>query len=326
VFKSAIIGCGRIAGGYDPLIPLEWSATHAGAYHLCPDTKLIAVADPNPEALKAFQQKWGIDRGYFDYREMLEKENPDIVSLCLPTEHHYKAFEAVTERNIKAIFCEKPLSYDLGEAKSIVEMGRDRIVAVNYFRRWNPTLISLAQGIKKKDFGKVVSVTVRYTKGLFVNGSHLVDLMRWFFGEPSNINTFRIASDDILDSGIDFSLQFDDGVTIYYINIPEPPYVFIDVDILAERGRIVIGQRGQKLTRYPVIREPHYDLFDIIGNCREQETEWRNCVTRAVQEIAGCLKYGGKTSCTLMDGFRAIEICQQVFAGTDKSVPQVQSG
>ena len=58
--RSAIIGCGRIAGGYDQMVPTEWSATHAGAYRLCPETELVAVADSDPETLKDFQEKWHV--------------------------------------------------------------------------------------------------------------------------------------------------------------------------------------------------------------------------------------------------------------------------
>jgi predicted dehydrogenase len=194
------------------------------------------------------------------------------------------------------------------------EMSQRRIVAVNYFRRWNPTLANVVDGIQRGDWGKVINITIRYTKGLFVNGSHFVDLTRWILGEPKSIDLIKITLNNPVDPGGDFSLDFDDGVTAYFINIPEIDYVFADVDILMEKGRIVIGQRGQTLSKYSVMREPHYNLFDILGNAQEIETEWRNCTTRAVQEIVDCLKNGGSTSCTIEDGYRVMEICHQLLS------------
>ena len=85
MYKCAIIGCGKIAGDYEKAIPTSWSFTHAGAYHLCPETNLIAVADTDPEVLKRFGEKWGVEKLYGDYREMIDNEEIDIVSLCLPT-------------------------------------------------------------------------------------------------------------------------------------------------------------------------------------------------------------------------------------------------
>lgn len=314
LYRTAIIGCGNIAGGYDSSVPTKWSATHAGAYHLCPETKLVAVADTDPHNLKAFRDKWQVERGYTDCVKMLQKEKIDILSLCLPTEHHFEAFQAAINHNIKAIFCEKPLSHDLDEAYRMFEMSQGRIVSVNYFRRFNPTLADIVKALQRGDFGKGINVTIRYTKGLFVNGSHFIDLMRWIWGEPKSLDFIKITQIAPIDPGIDFSLNFDDGVAAYFINIPEIDYVFADVDMMMEKGRLVIGQRGQTLSKYSVVREPHYNLFDILGNAQEIETQWRNCTTRAVQEIVDCLRSGGSTSCTAEDGYRAMEICHKVIA------------
>jgi len=314
-FNCAIIGCGNIAGGYDAQVPTQWSATHAGAYHLCPHTKLIAAADPDPSAIQSFQEKWRIERGYADYEEMLEKESVDILSLCLPTQFHFNAFSSAIDHDIKAIFCEKPLSNDLGEARRMVELASERTVAINYFRRWNPTLSEVAAELKNGLWGKAVSVTVRYTKGLMGNGSHMVDLLRWFFGEPEDIRFLKIASEDIYDPGVDFSLTFIDGQVAYFVNIPGVDYVFIDVDIAMEKGRIVIGQRGQKISKYAVVSDPYYQVFNILDDGQTEQTQWRNCLTRAVCEIVDCLKQSTRNvSCTLKDGYRALEICHQVLS------------
>ena len=312
MFRSAIIGCGKIAGGYDQVVPAEWSITHAGAYHLCPETKLVAVADCDSEALRSFQQKWSVAQGFTDYAEMLEKETIDILSICLPTEYHFETFQAAVEYDIKAVFCEKPLSDDINQARRMREIGKDVFVTVDYFRRFNPTLSELRAKIISKVLGKSLYATFRYTKGLFANGSHLVDLARWFWGEPVEAEFIRITFDDMEDPGVDFFLTFEGGLRVYFNNIPEVKYVFIDVDILTDKGRIVIGQRGQRLTEYAVVQEPNYRYFNILDNVKEKETEWRRCMTHAVEEIVSCIKNGGEVSCTLEDGYRAVEICHQI--------------
>ena len=313
MLRTAIIGCGRIAGGYDQAVPTEWSATHAGAYHLCPDTELVAVADPDPETLKLFQEKWGVAKGYEDSNELLAREEIDVVSLCLPTEYHFHAFESVIHQEIPAIFCEKPLANNLAEARRMKDLAQDRIVAVNYFRRWNPSLARLAEEFRQKKHGELVSVIVRYPKGMLVNASHFVDLARWFWGEPVEQTLLRRVSADSMDPGIDFSLSFPDGGVAYFINVPGIDFVFAEVDIITTQGRLVIAQRGQKFLNYPLEEEPHYRLFQILGDPQEIETEWRNCTTRAVQEIADVLH--GKTSgisCTMADGLKTMEICDDI--------------
>jgi len=315
LIKAAIIGCGNIAGGYDPVVPSEWSATHAGAYHLCPETELVAVADNNAEALKCFQEKWNIEKGYVDYRNMLKAENIHILSLCLPTDMHYMAFKAAVENDIHAVYCEKPLSLDLSKANEMREMSRGRIVSVNYFRRWNISIESIFNRIRSGKYGNGINAVVRYSKGIFVNGSHFIDLMRWLWGEPKASKYIKTSQEDSIDPGLDFLLEFEDGITAYFINTPNINYVFFDVDILLQNGRIAIFQRGQKLACYNKVREPYYNLFDILSDPHVIETNWRNCTTRAVKEIVHCIKNANQNvSCTMEDGYRALEICVDIVS------------
>lgn len=314
LYKCAIVGCGNIGGGYDIKVPDKWSFTHAGAYHLCKDTRLTAIADISEKALKCFGSKWGIESSYEDYREMLEKETIDILSICLPTEKHYEVFKYACEKNIPAIFCEKPLSYDLEEARDMVGMSNGRVVAVNYFRRWNPALVQLREELCSGKYGKVLNATIHYTKGLFVNGSHLVDLMRWFFGGPKDVRLIRTTWQDTRDYGVDFFMTFSHNITSFFLNVQDANYVFINIDILTEKGRIVIGQRGQEIERHEDIVEPHFQRFDILKRVETKGTGWGDCLTLAVQEMVDCLENRGQISCTPEDGLRALEICCEVVS------------
>ena len=161
VLRAAIIGCGKIAGGYDRVVPSEWSLTHAGAYHICPETQLVAVADSNLHISKEFAAKWQAQNAYSDYREMLEKERLDILSICLPTEYHLEVFKAALHHDIRGILCEKPLSRDIEEARKMAKLGQDTVVTVNYFRRFNRTLSDIRNHILNQKLGKCLHTKER---------------------------------------------------------------------------------------------------------------------------------------------------------------------
>ncbi len=312
MYRCAIIGCGNIAGGYDRGIPNKWSFTHAGAYHLCDETKLVTASDLDPKALSRFGEKWQITKLYKDYCEMLANENIDILSLCLPTENHFEAFKSAADKNLLAIFCEKPLAYDLNEAREMVRMSKGKIVSINYFRRWNPSLSKLRNELNHGIYGRVKKIIARYTKGIFMNGSHLVDLILWFFGEPSNIHHIKTANPDHRDPGVDFTLSFKDDIIAYFINVQGEEYVFADVDILTEKGRIVLAQRGQTIENFDLVSEPYNRQFFILERTNVLETNWRYCLVSAVQEIVNCLNNDGQISCTPEDSLRVLEICHEV--------------
>src|SRR5207253_2818244 len=81
-----LIGLGRIASTIDdevqgrPSILLPYA--HMACYREIPAVEVVAGADPFAEQRDAFRLRWGIERLYADYREMLDREKPDIVSVC----------------------------------------------------------------------------------------------------------------------------------------------------------------------------------------------------------------------------------------------------
>src|SRR3712207_8033344 len=54
-----------------------------------------------------------------DFREMVEKEKPDIVSVCLWHGQHAPTVIAVAALQPKLILCEKPMATSLGEAEQM---------------------------------------------------------------------------------------------------------------------------------------------------------------------------------------------------------------
>ena len=312
--KAAIIGCGPIAGGYDRFSDGKWTSTHAGAYRLCPRTELLAAVDIDRQALSAFAKRWCVERTYSDYREMLDRERPDIVSVCLPTEGHHDAFQACCAAGARAIFLEKPVATSIEEAVEMPALASGRLVAVNYFRRWNPSLQKLKEELESGELGRPIRVIVHYVKGLVGNASHYVDLLRWFFGEPEGVRALRAFERPGEEPAADFEMAFPEGLVATFLHLPEPGYVFLEVDLFTESGRVVLAQRAQQIFRFPLVEEPHFRRFSIVDHSAEAvETQWRDCTFRAVEELIDCLEEGGgRPACSLEDGIRALAICRTI--------------
>ena len=89
VYKAAIIGCGKIAGGYQVNNPKDKSVlTHAKAYAVHGRTRITAAVDADRKKLSKFCKAWKIPFGYTDVKRMLAQERPDIVSICTPSQTH----------------------------------------------------------------------------------------------------------------------------------------------------------------------------------------------------------------------------------------------
>lgn len=311
--RAAIIGCGRIAGGYDRAAPNitdpdAWSATHAGAYLLCPNTELVAAADPSEDARSAFSKKWSCDNIYADYREMLGDQSPDIISICSPTNTHMEVFEAAMNAGAKGIMLEKPVAGDLADAERMQSMAGKVPVVVNFTRRFNPSYAEVAANIQNGVYGRVLNAIFRYTKGLIVNGSHHIDTAQWFFGDLVGVRHLKTQPGNEDDPGMDFSLSFADGTDAYFLNVPSADFVFFDIELITEKGRLRVSQRGQQIAFDDAVPEPHYRLFNIIGPKHTAESQWKNCTTRAIQNLSDCVTQGAQPQCTLDDGIQVMHV------------------
>ncbi|MGQ0569230.1 MAG: Gfo/Idh/MocA family protein, partial [Armatimonadota bacterium] len=186
VYRAGIIGCGRIADTIEDeiLVAPSWALlpySHAGAYQRCPRTRLVAAADPNPERLANFGRRRGVERLYADFRQMLERESLDIVSVCVPTRSHEAVTLAVTAYPVKGIYLEKPIAQSLREADAMIDAFRRRgiAVAVNHMRTWDPTYGRIQRLIADGAIGSVRAVMAHLREGALFGGTHLFDLLRF---------------------------------------------------------------------------------------------------------------------------------------------------
>ena len=83
--RALIVGCGRIAGGYNKGPTDTNVLTHALAYIRHQDYTLASCVEPNDSIRAAFMMKWNVPRGYSTLEEALAAECCDIASVCGPT-------------------------------------------------------------------------------------------------------------------------------------------------------------------------------------------------------------------------------------------------
>ncbi len=147
--------------------------------------------------------------GYFDSYDEFLKSDIDCVFIGSVNAHHYEQVIKAAEAG-KNILCEKPLSITSKQAEEMVQVCKKNNVlfAVNYVHRLHPHVIKAKELIKNQTIGKLVSINLsfnldfppgnnfRFKKDLSGGGAlrdlgtHLIDLLRFFGGEISEINGY----------------------------------------------------------------------------------------------------------------------------------------
>ena len=100
----AIIGSGKIA-----------LANHLPGFGLCPDTKVVALCDSNPQVLQSASDQTGIKAIYTDYREVISRNDVNAVVVATPNFLHAPISVAAASAG-RHVMCEKPIALSLPEA------------------------------------------------------------------------------------------------------------------------------------------------------------------------------------------------------------------
>jgi predicted dehydrogenase len=160
-----------------------------------PRLQVVAVADPDPKGRAAAAARLGVDRAYADYREMLEREKPQFVSVaprCI--DRHAEFILACAHHGVRGVFCEKPLAPTLAECDAIVD-ACDRAhtkLAMAFQTRYSPVLTRVKDLIRDGAIGELLELRGRGKEDrrgggedLMVLGSHIMDLYRAIVGDPA---------------------------------------------------------------------------------------------------------------------------------------------
>jgi predicted dehydrogenase len=185
-FRVGIIGhTGR--GNYGHAIDTVWK-------HI-PNAKVVAVADPDEKGRAEAVQRVSAEHGFADYQEMLDKEKLDVVAAAPRwLDQHRDMVVAAAEHGCH-VFMEKPFCRSLREADEMVQACEMRHLklAIAHQTRWTPTIEVAKRLIKDGEIGEILEIRGRGKEDargggedLWVLGSHVLDLMRVFAGDPTD--------------------------------------------------------------------------------------------------------------------------------------------
>ncbi|WP_238327301.1 Gfo/Idh/MocA family protein [Rodentibacter pneumotropicus] len=259
MLNVGIIGLGLIAYGIDkePNRKIIWS--HIKAYNSVEATKIVSICDINKSLVDTIQAECDIQYGYTNYKEMLKANKFDIISICTPIQTHFEIIKDCINNGVKAIFCEKTISYSLEEALEIVNLCEKHnvILAVNYIFRWDNLIQEIKNLLDSNAIGKIYSLVGYGATALHTSTSHLIDLLLYFSDSEVEYVIGDIQSDfvrevhGISDVGGTGMIKFKSGIMGFIKGTSSSPmkYMF-EIDILGENGRIRLYNNGLSYDLY----------------------------------------------------------------------------
>lgn len=247
--NALIIGCGNIGSNYD--LENQHILTHSKAMFFSSWIKNVDVYDLNYFNSKKISDKYNFNV-LKDYNENC-LINYDIVSICTPTNTHYKYLKDCILKNVKLVICEKPISFsahELTELLLLYNKGTTRIL-INYFR----TLQNSYYAIKKKIDSmqiKLKKVKINYYKGILNYASHAFDLINFLFDQELKIKKFENESKvfDFFDEDPTIKGKFISNGVQFYLNGSSTKNPIFELELFFDNHTISILNHGDEVLFY----------------------------------------------------------------------------
>lgn len=260
IFKVAIIGCGNI-------FPM-----HAESVTGLENAKIVAVCDVKETRVKEKAKQYACNF-YTDYKEMLLKEEIDVVHICLP--HYLHAEVAIYAAKLgKNVLTEKPMSIKLEDAEAMIKAAKDNKVSLGviFQNRYNPGSLLIKRTLEAGELGKILSGKLEVTwnrsdeyyshsdwkgtwdmegGGVIIDQAiHTMDLMRWFVDSEieyidANISNRAHEIIEVEDSA-EGVIKYKNGVVtafhaINYYTYDSP----VEIELHCEKGiATMVGDRA----------------------------------------------------------------------------------
>jgi len=308
-YRGAVIGCGRIGSTIDdehvakPQFRYPWA--HAPAMIEAKGIDLVAASDLSTDQLDDFKRRWDVTALYTDYREMIAKEQPDIVSVTTRAEERADVVMGVAETGVKAIYATKPMCRSLAEADAMIDTCKKHgvILAIACHKNWSPWFHACLDSVRNGMIGDFSSMVCNYGWSLSRGHSHTLGLFRlfadapakWVFGHMNSDDAAK-ADDDLHGTGM---ILYENGIR-GYLNTGG----WLNIDFVGSDGWISARNEHadfEMWTRHHETREPIRRQFPNPKRPRSSQQA-------AMEGLVQNLDEGSEPLCPGEFGREALEI------------------
>ncbi len=263
MLRVGIIGCGNIF------------TMHATSAHHLPNAQIVGVCDIKKDRADKAAQKYAC-KAYYDYKELINTEKPDVVHVCVPHYLHPIISRYAIEAGVN-VLCEKPMSIRYEDGVENVRLAEEKGVkyGIIFQCRYNDSAKLVKEKLEDGTLGKIISARVVLTwskpdeyyslsdwKGtwdkegggvLIDQAIHSVDLANWFINdEVESVQAHmanRAHSIMEVDDTAEGFIRYKGGATLAFwamnnYGCDDP----IEIRMLCENGKVVMDYDNARIT------------------------------------------------------------------------------
>lgn len=325
------------------------AALHMQAAVSNPFTELVAICDIHPERITPRAEEFGVEKTYTDYNEMYKDPAVDIVVVCTPDFVHedmaIKALEAG-----KHVLCEKPMAPTNEECARMVEASKkyDAKMMVGQICRYTPSFVLAKKLIEQGEIGELYAIESEYAhdykyanpgvdnwrrdpkhprEGYVGGGCHVVDLLRWIAGDPTEVFAYanrKCLPDWPVDDSTFSLLKFpNDVVGKIYVSIGAKREYTLRSVFAGTKGTIICNNMDPNITLY---KENVSELDSLFPNKPEDRPNLvavelpvsinHHNTAAELNELVDCIVNDKPVKTTAYEGAATVAVCLAAVEST----------
>jgi len=275
-----------------------WAQYQIPAWFEVGGVQLAAVYNRTVSKAEKVAERFNIPRVYGDPDEMFQNEALDFVDIITEVPAHAPLVHLAAKHKVPVI-CQKPMASDFGTCRRMVQVCREAGIPfmIHENMRWQTPLRAVKRLVDEGHIGQPFRARIQFIHGypIFENqpfmktlehfiltdlGSHILDLARYFFGEPQSLycQTYRtrgdIAGEDVATANLRIgdvicNCEMSQSTRTEWGRFPET-FVYIEgrngtIDLGPDFWIRVTTEEGTLSRRYPPPRydwaNPDYDVL-----------------------------------------------------------------
>jgi myo-inositol 2-dehydrogenase/D-chiro-inositol 1-dehydrogenase len=187
-----------------------WGGHHARAIAKTPGAELVAIAARSEQTCAAAREQMPFAKVYSDYRQLIAKEQLDVVDVVLPSYLHAEVATAVLESG-RHLFMEKPMTLTVADCDALIRLAKskNRLLAIGHELRLSSLWGTVKTMIDAGAVGEPLYVLIELWRRPYRLGAdgwrydisrvgnwvleepiHFFDLARWYLssrGDPVSV-------------------------------------------------------------------------------------------------------------------------------------------
>ena len=287
------------------------------------DVEIAAVCDINTERLHATADKYGIEKRYVDYRQMVAEIAPDAVYAIGQPHEMYDLWMWCLAQG-QNLYIEKPMGITLHQARALAYMAEKAgvITQVSFQRRISPMVVKLHDACLER--APIIHAVCTFYKcnitpyleardHMMDDGVHAIDTLRWMCGgEVVEVESVckRVLVPDV--NFITALLHFDNGAVGVMMNSWTSGRRIFRVEMHAP-GICAEAEHEGKGVLY-ADGDTHGVVYDTREVAGSDEFYVYGGFQAKNREFIDCVKAGTQPGSNFADAVKTMEVAEKILA------------